>query len=377
MAESRYIFTITPEQRNALLSPENDLNNSLREAFQPLKDTFDEQGFVLVRGLLDESLLQRLCNASQTLGGPTQGPALFSSLEFGPVFDTEEKVYRDASIYSSIPALIARVLLNTKDDENCNDEAPTLRLLKDAFLAKGLETGSCGWHVDDNVFWPTDASSDGVNTWLALDDIPKKYGGGLAISPKSHTAEWKKTAYDAIGSTPTLPPEGITPEKLLKTFGQTCDIANLNKEVHDRIEVSKMVFDYKKGDCLFCKRWLFHRSMPINEEGTAYYNEGTKLKRYTIRYERGDAKLIRGISLEPSILMNSANSGRSLDEVCNMDGPYYPQCWPPLDVNANREQELQMDKLAKDTLPLAQTKKTLKVKALMAEAKKDKPTYSA
>ena len=122
MAESRYIFTITPEQRNALLSPENDLNNSLRETLQPLKDTFDEQGFVLVRGLLDESLLQRLCNASQTLGGPTQG-SLFSSLEFGPVFNTEEKVYRDTSMYSSIPAMIARVLLRTKDNEHCNDGA--------------------------------------------------------------------------------------------------------------------------------------------------------------------------------------------------------------------------------------------------------------
>lgn len=216
-----------------------------------------------------------------------------------------------------------------------------------------------------------------MNAWLSLDEIQSKFGGGLAIAPKSHTAEWREQAYGTIGSTPTLPPEGVTPERLLKTFGQTCDMATLNQEVNDRIESTKFEFNYQPGDCLFCHRWLFHRSVPINEEGMKYYSDNSTLKRYTIRYERGSAKLIPGISLEPSVLMNSENSGKSLDEVCQTDGPYFPQCWPPMQDEECMKQASGMKSLARETLPVAQQKKGQMIQDIMAKAKIAKQqTYS-
>ena len=360
-----YTFHITSEQRDALVSHEHDLEGH-KQILQPIRNAFDEYGFVLVRNLLDESLQKRICKASESLMNNTDKGKLFTSLEFGPVFNTEETSFREVAIKSAIPALVARVLLLDTDDDT---DTTTLRLLKDAFMAKGKEEKHCGWHVDDQVFWPTDANSSGVNVWIALNDMPKKYGGGLAISPRSHRAKWREEGYEAIGSTPLLTPDGVTPEWLMKTFGRTCDIENLNKEVNDIIEASKLELDYEAGDCLFCKRWLYHRSVPVNALGQEYYTDDTTLSRYTIRYERGNARLLKGISLEPSVLMNTDNSGKTLDTICESDGPHYPQCWPPLDYGV---QESKMDDMTKNILPLAQVKKTQLVKEMMAQAVKAK-----
>jgi len=359
-----YTFHITSEQRDALVSYEHDLEGH-KQILQPIRECFDEYGFVLVRNLLDESLQQRICKASESLMNNTDKGKLFTSLEFGPVFNTEDISFREVAIKSAIPALVARVLLDTDDDK----DTTTLRLLKDAFMAKGKEEKHCGWHVDDQVFWPTDANSSGVNVWLALDNMPKKYGGGLAICPRSHTAKWREEGYESIGSTPMLTPEGVTPEWLMKTFGRTCDIENLNKELNDIIEASKLELDYEAGDCLFCNRWLYHRSVPVNALGQEYYTDDTTLSRYTIRYERGNAKLLKGISLEPSVLMNTDNSGKTLDEICESD-PFYPQCWPPLEEDV--DQESRMDDIARNILPLAQVKKTKLVKEMMTQAVKTK-----
>jgi len=356
-------------QRDALLSRKHDLQD-LKQTLQPIRECFDEYGFVLVRNLLDESLQQRICKASETLLNNTDKGKLFTSLEFGPVFNTEDTSFREVAIKSAIPALVARILLSDDDTDTT-----TLRLLKDAFMAKGREEKHCGWHVDDQVFWPTDANSCGVNVWIALDDMPKKYGGGLAISPMSHIAKWREAGYESIGSTtPMLTPKGVTPEWLMKTFGRTCDIENLNKEVNDIIEASKLELDYEAGDCLFCNRWLYHRSVPVNALGQDYYTENTALSRYTIRYERGNARLLKGISLEPSVLMNTDNSGKTLDTICERDGPYYPKCWPPLDED---DQETRMNDIARNILPLALVKKTQLVKELMTQAVKNKTDASS
>ena len=278
---------------------------------------------------------------------------------------------------SAIPAMIAKVLLNidkesAQDDneEKKNDETSptTLRLLKDAFMAKGKEEKHCGWHVDDSVFWPTNSSSSGVNVWLSLDDIPSKYGGGMAVSPRSHTAEWRRDAYACIGSTPTLPPEGLSPAELLKSFGNSCNMEGLDENLYNKIESTKIEFDYQPGDCLFCNRWLFHRSIIINEDGMKHYGEESALKRYTIRYERGSASLLNGVNLEPSVLMDSQFSGKTLDEVCEMSSmPYYPKCWPPLQVDEKKEQIAGMERLAKDVLPLAMKKKIEVIQGLFAK----------
>ena len=164
----------------------------------------------------------------------------------------------------------------------------------------------------------------------------------MAVSPQSHRAEWKSDAYRSIGigSTPTLPSEGLSSlAQLSKTFGNTCNMESLNEEIKNKIESTKLEFDYQPGDCLFCHRcrcWLFHRSTVtvINEEGQRHYdddNSALKLKRYTIRYERGSVRLIQGVNFEPSVLTDPENSGKCLDEVCESSNkPFYPRCWPPL-----------------------------------------------
>ncbi len=368
--ESDYtVFTIGSEQRNNSVLSQEYFNQS------NLQKTFEDEGFVLVRGLLDESELKRLCSVGQAMAvGGKHHSNRFSSLEFGPVFSVEEDVFREAALQSAIPAVIALLLGLDVNESECDKSPLTLRVLKDAFFAKGKEESHCGWHVDDCVFWPTDANSCGVNVWIALDDMPSKYGGGLAISPKSHKAEWKQKAYESIGSTPTLPVEGVNPAAM--TFS-TCEMESSNQEMNDVIEASKVEFDYRAGDCLFCHRWLFHRSVPINQEGLNFYPDGSSLARYTIRYERGTAKLIPGFSLEPSVLTNPENSGMSLDEVCARDGPFYPQCWPPLMEEASREQESKIEWIAREILPAAMSKKSQIMKELFAaKASEDKPAYS-
>ncbi len=363
---SKHIYEISAEQRTALLSPQNDLEE-FNELLQSIKHTYDTEGFVLIRGLLDDDTNERLMTAGKELK-ETARPIgnVFTSLEFGSAFNTEKMIFRQVALESAIPAMIARVLLDIKEKETtCDDETSspitTLRLLKDAFMAKGKEESHCGWHVDDSTFWPTDSSSSGVNVWLSLDDIPAKYGGGMAVSPKSHIAEWKSDAYKSIGSTPTIPTAGLSISHLPKTFGRTCEMKLLNEEINSKIESTKLEFDYQPGDCLFCHRWLFHRSTVINEEGLKHYDDNSALKRYTIRYERGSARLIQGVNFEPSVLIDPENSGKCLDEV---NKPFYPRCWPPLELEEKKLQSSGMNIISKDIFPLAMKKKVDMMKEL-------------
>lgn len=356
---NKFIYNVSPEQRAALRAPGEDARR-LKDMFESLRKTFDEEGLVLVRGLLEDGMREQLRAAGEKVES-MKFAREFTSLQFGPVFNEEERAYREVALNSAIPAMIARVLLDVDGEE---ENGGTLRLLKDCFMAKGKEGAHCGWHVDDAVFWPVDSDASGVNVWLALDPIPSRLGGGLAVSPGSHTADWRHEAYKSLGSTPTILPEGMDPAGFKKIFTSTCAMESLNRDVNSRIESSKVVFDYEAGDCLFCNRWLFHRSVPINEEGLKHYSDGSSLKRYTIRYERGNARLIKGLSFEPSILMNGENSGKTLDEVCKRDGPFYPQCWPPLKQESDQEQVSGMVMLAREAIPAATVKKMEIVKGL-------------
>ena len=353
------IYRITPQQRESLLSSNTkDFQSGFASLLHDIRKTFEKEGLVLIRGLFEDQLLQRLCQEGQLIAQDRHHVTTFSSLRFGPVFsfpnkeeeeensqEDQAKVvtgqpFRETALTSAIPAFIARVLLGWDDDEsNTNVSSNKLRLLKDAFMAKGREQDFCGWHVDDIGFWPTSAESDGINVWVALDDMPSHYAGGLAVSPQSHNADWRHDAYHAIGSVKVLPPEGVELGSPSSPKVQTCSMSTVDPLLHDKIEATKVVFDFQKGDCLFCTRWLFHRSMPINEEGLKYYemqNMEPLLKRYSIRYVPGTAHMIRGLCTEPCVLLNPETSGQSLDKICDsqegedggMSKPFYPQCWP-------------------------------------------------
>eukprot|EP00555_Chaetoceros_dichaeta_P006443 CAMPEP_0198260786 /NCGR_PEP_ID=MMETSP1447-20131203/9666_1 /TAXON_ID=420782 /ORGANISM="Chaetoceros dichaeta, Strain CCMP1751" /LENGTH=395 /DNA_ID=CAMNT_0043948515 /DNA_START=180 /DNA_END=1367 /DNA_ORIENTATION=+ len=381
--QGRFIYTITSEHRKALLSTDpQEFESAFNSIAKGIRDTYEQEGLVLIRGLLEEdSLLQRLSEDAQAVMESVKIETVFSSSTFGNAFSfpkadgTETSnggSFREAALTSTIPAFIAKVLLCMDQDDTTN----SLRLLKDAFLAKGKEQSHCGWHVDDSGFWPTNSQSNGVNVWIALDDMPAKYGGGMTVSPKSHKAEWRQDAYKTIGSTKIIPIEGVHFDSpmFLQVFGKTCSMDTLDPALSERIESSKVEFDYLKGDCLFCTRWLFHRSVEINEEGLKHYGEDVGLKRYTIRYERGSAQTYRGWSMEPCILMDPNNSGKSLDKICESAGPFYPQCWPRLSDQS--KQEAQMETLVRDKFPEIKIKRGEALKAITEHFNKAKSSES-
>jgi len=57
-------------------------------------------------------------------------------------------------------------------------------------------------------------------------------------------------------------------------------------------------------------------------------------RRYSIRYSPGSARVPPGYGVEPSVLYNAANANRTLDEIVESDGPWYPKVWPLMNENA-------------------------------------------
>ena len=86
---------------------------------------------------------------------------------------------------------------------------------------------------------------------------------------------------------------------------------------------------------------MFHRTVTVNE-----YNEmvnggsadnGVRgdpsqrdkiFRRYSVRYSPGTAKVPPGFGVEPSVLHDESNANRSLDEIVERSGPWYPKVWP-------------------------------------------------
>ncbi len=354
------IFQITPKMRQSLHA--GTFASEFQDFVDKVRAAFDTEGVVVIRGLIDDDLLSRLEVDSNAIveSGESGNAVTVKSLKFGPVFaDTS---LREVALFSSIPKFIAEVLLDhmgikSSDNVNENSDACSLHLLKDAFLAKGGEKSCCGWHVDDAGFWPTNArSKPGVNAWIAIDDIPAKYGGGLGVSPRSHRASWRQRGYEAIGSTQIYPDEGLQKGVGVK-IGKTCDMEVADPELAHMIDKSQKVFDFEKGDVLFHTRWLYHRSMPLTSAGREHFAKLGKeptLKRYSIRYEYGDSCLLKGfMSLELPVFLNPENKGKTLAQINREEGPFYPRCWPE-SMNMNQIEE--MNRLVADKFPIAEAK---------------------
>ena len=399
------MFQLNQAQREALFDASDEafrLKFDDDALLEKMRTSFDESGYVLIRGLLDNAFMGNLEQASQKIVDDSEAlasqskesaPRSFTSLKFGPVFpnpsnkagmtasndesnttnnqaceaDSQEEYFRQVALDSAVPKFIAKVLLQLQETES-------LRVLKDAFLAKGKEENLCGWHVDDFAFWPTIAKdpSTGVNAWVAIDDIPSAFGGGMAVSPGSHKAdEWRHDAYKAIGSTQIFPEDGFRDaQEMFNTAKvQTCTMDKTDSSLEAKIESTKVLPDYKQGDVLFCNRWLFHRSEKVNEAGMRHLEELKQskhdgyvpvLKRYTIRYEMGSARFLKGYSLEPCLMVDPSLGGKTLDEVCSANGPWYPRCWPRPD---NKELE-DMKRIVEDELPKAEAIKAERLKVV-------------
>lgn len=252
----------------------------------------------------------------------------------------------------------------------------------DVFLAKGPEsTSSCGWHIDDQVFWPAEyqmphaskkVDQSSINAWIALDDMPIENGGSMAVSPASHAEAftWREDAYAALNFNDKFG-NGVSKEDLFEIIKSgkidTCALETFAPQVYYDIELTKQEFDFKRGDVIFMNRWLFHRSTDLTEKGRlalqalrdSYSDDpgAALLKRYSLRYATGTTSLPGGFTTELSVLASDGlNLGKQLDQV---SGEWYPQVWPS--VHAGVEEKI--EELVRTELPVAQER----LGAVMAE----------
>jgi len=300
----------------------------------------------------------------------------FQVHEFGLVLN--DKRFRDVALRSKLPVAAAELMQLDSNTQN-------LRVLRDVFLAKGHEsTSSCGWHVDDQMFWPaayqlprpSQVDQTSINAWIALDDMPIEDGGSMAVSPASHDEDfsWRSEALAALNFDDKFG-NGVSKDDLFEMIksGKVVDSCGLEKvapHVYDDIELSKQEFSFKRGDVIFMNRWLFHKSIEVTEKGklalqslqNSFNGDQTTgaalLKRYSVRFATGDTSLPEGFMTEMSVLASDGlNLGKELN---NVSGEWYPKCWPEVDIDVDEK----LDYLVKNEVPVAQEK----LDAIMAEA---------
>ena len=244
-----------------------------------MQESFDRDGVIAVRGLLDPALLSALDDATEKivrqkqkrneekkeikpkiLTGRAKHPQQFFTVDQGTIFlddetSTSSSPFVEVALMSKIPNIVAD-LLHFDSSDTCKNM--TLRVLRDIFLAKDDEEYVCGWHVDDIGFWPALVEEPGepvgVNAWIALDDMPIDSGGGFALAVGSHSTSWKEEAYTSIGSTHSYPNYGFNSSRdILKNRpgNGTCNIEHTSPHLHRRMEETKRIYDIKgESRCL-------------------------------------------------------------------------------------------------------------------------------
>eukprot|EP00980_Cylindrotheca_fusiformis_P019548 scaffold6776_cov124-Cylindrotheca_fusiformis.AAC.3 len=330
-----------------------------------MRRAFEKDGVIAVRGLIDQDSLNLLDAASMKLihdqqekerlkprgalsGNRRPRKRQFYATNHSLIFqqtpdlqDIDKTPFLKVALVSDIPK-IAALLLQLDQNE-------TLRVMRDIFLAKDEEQFICGWHVDDTGFWPATAEAPGVNAWIALDDMPPEEGGGFALAVGSHAATWREEAYNVTGSTHTFPKDGFrsASDMLENRMGSgTCNIQTSANHIYRRMEETKRVYNIKKGDIIFCERWLFHRTVPFDREAIkrriAVDGEPFLSRRYSVRYGPGSSTIPKGWGTEISVLWDKTNgtlslhstltydyvAGLTADEVATRDVPWYPKVWP-------------------------------------------------
>lgn len=312
------------------------------------REAFHRDGFIIVSGLLDANDLGNLVRSGNLImdynDGPQHNP-FFEATQKGVVFNgatvsmpAQDKQFviesfRNISLHSKMPQIAAELLgLDTDSTHN------NIRLLRDVFLGKGLNSSrSCQWHVDDPSVWPESYLStggDGINAWIAMADLSA--GGSLGLAVGSHKAHWRHRAYEALGQDHTS--SGQSKKEIIAMVESgslpTCSLDLNDRELSNIIEATGVYPHMKLGDIIFHTRWLFHKTTDLSEQGRLFYrNQGlTSLNRYSVRYVSGKATLPTGFVNELSVFSNPKNAGRTLDEVTQLDAPWYPQVWPAVEV---------------------------------------------
>lgn len=343
-----------------------------------MRRAFEKDGVIAIRGLIDETLLNRLDEEARVIveekkikQKQKRSGTQFFTEQHGSIFleplptlsyaknIPESDRYRNAtiisttaffelSLLSNVPRLAADLLNGGADKNN------TVRLLRDIFLAKDTDQFICGWHVDDLGFWPATPESNGVNAWVALDDMPLRTGGGFALAVGSHVAPWKDEAHFVTGASTSFPQGGYknASDMIQRRPGSgTCNLKTSAPHLHRRMEETKRIYNVQRGDVIFHTRWLFHRTVPF-VNGSNYLDVGKEdpiYRRLSIRYVPGSAVIPPGYGTELSVLWDEANGGRTTDDISRLDGPWYPRVWP----NVSMEELGELPSLVMDKLPLS------------------------
>lgn len=425
----------------------NGLTNGMRAEFE-------RDGVLCVRGLISPDLLERLDRETAIGGASNtthnnddddtatrqnskqrKRATQFHTVTHSVIFKTNPKDKDDVetdtttttttpvpsallevSLWSAVPAFVASLInvstatsFSTKDDaiarefnSNTNNQhqqqqnnaswtVEPVRLIRDIFLAKDDDPYVCGWHVDDMGFWPaTPESPNGINAWIALDDmVDAAHTGGFALAVQSHTAPWRAAAYAATGASAHFPTGGYHNASHLfahRTGQGTCNMAKVAPHIHRRMEETKRVYPVKRGDVIFHTRWLFHRTIAMNEEtkeeistvpissskissSSTSIDSGNEMRRvyrrYSIRYGPGASTFIPpGYGTELSVLWNSSNGGRTANDVCAYDGPWYPQAWPPMTGETRDQFWTELQHLVTEKLPIAEQRRAQRIQEM-------------
>jgi hypothetical protein len=304
------------------------------------KADYHRDGTVLARGLLTTDQTNALRASIQSAPSPPGTIFdLFSRRSFDTIrFDlwrTDPTVAGYALL--GLPAIAASVFYNDdgadagkkENDHNRagaeaakEDEPPHLRLLRDAYFSYVPGGRGCGWHVDDEAFWPTLNDTSGVTIWIALDDISN--GGGLLVANR----------------TKFVNEPDLLPHCRAQSRARTCDMETLAPECHEKLEQTAIRSwgNLKAGDAILWDRWVFHRTVPTTTTTNDAADDGASsrllpLRRYSVRFIPDNAKAFGAI--HTSVEQEGSFVG----------SPYYPQVWPHLladEVEALRQGQLDM-----------------------------------
>jgi ectoine hydroxylase-related dioxygenase (phytanoyl-CoA dioxygenase family) len=308
-----------------------------------VRQAYERDGVIAVRGLIDAPLLERLDAESLRWisrgTSPRKGSTQFQTVHHGALFQADttassnqaNNAFFALAAQSRIPAVVAALLNLTHDN---------LRVMRDIFLTKDRDPYTCGFHTDDLGFWPvTPDSPPGLNAWVALDDYTNlERGGGFGLAVQSHRASWSPYAQYITGASTTFPVTGYQNVSDLfhrRTGSGTCNIAQSAPAIHQRMLDSERIYPAQPGDVVLHDRWLFHRTIPMQQNAAP----DLILRRYSIRYGPGNSIIPPGYGVEPSVLYDAANGGRSAETVA-ATLPWYPRVWPDVSATemANWEQ---------------------------------------
>jgi ectoine hydroxylase-related dioxygenase (phytanoyl-CoA dioxygenase family) len=200
--------------------------------------SFFRDGVVIVPGLLKGELLEKVMSVRTNVNSRFPGKETYDSLAFN--LWEQHPVFKDVALASPLAAVAKQLTPSVANGDE------SLHVINDAFFAFSGQNAGCGWHVDDNFFWPALRGSDGpgLNIWVALDEVTEG-GGGLAVAPGSAAEEYFDIREAQFAA------------------GLTCQLAQVDPAMNTRLEKLALIPQMAPGDAIVHTRFLFHRTNPF------------------------------------------------------------------------------------------------------------------